>query len=168
MHVSNVRPSLAWFNHNVVKVEIAVLLLSAAHSAHNMSDSFVQPSIVALTQKVTSAFHPLAQVTIPEQVRWDGPVPLVIVDGVPLELETVITTGTLQKIKLSLKSDLRDCVPPYQQCGRPVEGGMGEGSLRIRHVGSTTASRACLDLPLIQNYTHDEEERRNGLLRLEQ
>lgn len=97
-----------------------------------MLDGLVQIRVVvALGQEVDGTLHPLAKVTVPEQVRRDGPVPVVVVDGVPFQLEAVVTACALEEVQLCVERNAGDGLPPGGQHRRSVEGGVGESGLRV-------------------------------------
>lgn len=98
MHVSDVGPPFARLDENVMQVEIAIILLSGLYRLHDVLDGFVKDSVVFLSEEVDGTLHPLAEVTVPEQVRGNGPVPVVVVDGMPLQLEAVVAAGAFEQV----------------------------------------------------------------------
>lgn len=111
MHIPDVCPPFPRFDQDVVKVQIPILHLSGPYRLHNVFNGLVKLGVVLFVQRVYCALHPLAEVGIPEQMRWNWPGPVVVVYRMPFQLETVVTSGALEEAQLELKSNGGDSLP---------------------------------------------------------
>lgn len=91
MHVTEVGPAFAFLDDRVVHVEITVFLLGGADHLDQFSDGVVNFHVVFGGEEVAGSLDLLGYVRVPEEVLGHGLEAVVVVDGVPLELEAVIS-----------------------------------------------------------------------------
>lgn len=112
MHVSEVRPSQLWLDNCEVYVEIPVFLLCTPDICDKLPNSRIHLSIEFLCEEVARSFNPLCNVTIPKQALGNRPQVLLVVSGMPLKLEAIVTAGIAELLELCLDGNTANCIPP--------------------------------------------------------
>lgn len=96
MHVPDIGPPFPRFHKYVVQIKITIILLSRLDGLYNVLDGFVKDRIVFLSEEVYGTLHPFPEVTVPEKMRRDGPISVVVVDWVPFQLEAVVAASAFE------------------------------------------------------------------------
>lgn len=96
MHIPDIGPAFSGLDHHVMQIQVAIFPLCRPNRLDNVFDRLVKVAIILLSKKVNCGLHPLAKVTVPEEMRWDGPESMIVIDGMPFQLEAVVAAGALQ------------------------------------------------------------------------
>jgi len=93
MQIPQVRKPLRRLHNREMNIQIPITLLRLSNHAHQLFDRSINLRILLPVQKIASAFQPLRDIRVPEEMVWDRPhVRLVGVRFMPFELECIIAT----------------------------------------------------------------------------
>lgn len=152
MHISEVRPPLPGLNHSVVDIQIAIFLLRCLDHIDELADRAVDLGVVLIRQEVASALDPFGDVAVPEKMERHRPHGLVVVDGVPLQLETVVSACGPNLVELGADGRAGDGCSPGREQRLALEGRLAKGDLRMRHgweaLVQSRVSRSCRSIEM--------------------
>lgn len=134
MQIPNIRPAFLARDQKP-RIQIPILTLRPPNHLHDLPNRGIDLRIVHLGKQVTSPLDPLRDVGVPVHGGRTRPAGAVVVDGLVAEREALVPARVAELFELGFDGGAGYCRASGLEEGGPVEGGLGEEGLGVRHCG---------------------------------